>query len=58
MLPNCYAISALFAVAQAESGRQWNDKIKVNITSNLTTMVFLYLVLEANHPYAILERQD
>ena len=36
-----YAISANFAVAQTELGRQWNNQIEVNKAKSLTTMVNL-----------------
>ena len=38
ILPNCFAISAHFAPAQAESDSQRNNQVKVNQTYSLTTM--------------------
>ena len=42
-MPNCYAIADHFATTRAESGRQWNNQIEINVTQSLTTMVTLYI---------------
>ena len=42
-VPQCCPISAQFAAAQAESGRQWNSQIVVDKYVLLTAMVTLYI---------------
>ena len=42
VLPSCPASSAWFPPAQAYSGRQWNNKNKLNRTKSQTGWVTLY----------------